>query len=114
MKKLILEPNFSDEINTLCKKCKEFKSKCICNNKEIKIIPKDKHKIKSKLTKYNNKIISSFYPFYINNEKEILKILKKKLGCGGSIEVIEDYIQINLQGDLINKANGLLKDIGFN
>lgn len=49
--KFILERDFSDGIDTLCKKCGELKSKCICNNTNKKILPKDLHKIKSKLKK---------------------------------------------------------------
>lgn len=111
--KFILERDFSDGIDTLCKKCGELKSKCICNNTNKKILPKDLHKIKSKLKKVQNNLISSFYPFYIENEKEVLSYLKKKLACGGNIESIDDYIIINLQGDVLDRAKIELQKLGF-
>lgn len=111
--KFILEQDFSDGIDTLCKKCGERRNKCICNNATKKILPRDSHKIKSKLKKVQNKLVSSFYPFYIENEKEILSILKKKLACGGNIESIDDYVIINLQGDVTDKAKIELQKLGF-
>lgn len=114
MKRFILEPNFTDNIDSICKKCGELSSECVCSKAKITIMPKDAYKIHSKLGKIKNKLISSFYPLYIDNEKEILQILKKKLGCGGNAEVIEDFIQINLQGDLIKQASLELKKLGFN
>lgn len=112
--KFILDRDFKDSIDTLCKKCGELQSKCICNNTAKTILPNNKYKIKSNLKKVKNKYISSFYPFYIDNEKEILNILKKKLGCGGNIESIDDYIVINLQGNIIEKAKTELIKLGFN
>ncbi len=112
--KVILEPKFSDGIDTLCKKCGELQSKCICNKKNKKILPNNEYKVKSSLKKVKNKLVSSFYPFYIDSEKEILSTLKKKLGCGGSIEYIDDYIIINLQGDVLEKAKIEIKKLGFN
>ncbi|RAX54841.1 hypothetical protein CCY99_01410 [Helicobacter sp. 16-1353] len=113
MKKFILEPTFDDSIDRICKKCGELGSECICNEAVIKIMPKDTYKIHSKLSKVKNKLISSFYPLYIDNQKEILQILKKKLGCGGNAEIVEDFIQINLQGDVRKQANLELKKLGF-
>lgn len=111
-KRFLLEPDFSDSIDRICKTC--GKMDCICTKTTIKLIPKDKYRIKTRLKRIQNKLISSFYPLYIDNEKEILKILKKKLGCGGNAEIIEDFIQINLQGDVIKQASLELRKLGFN
>ena len=112
--KFILDRKFNDSIDILCKKCGELQSKCICNNVNRKILSSNQYTIKSSLKKVKNKIISSFYPFYIDNEKDILSTLKKRLGCGGSIEIIDDYVVINLQGDIIEKAKIELQKLGFN
>lgn len=111
--KFKLESSFNDGIDVVCKKCKELSSECKCKAIKIKILPKNKHKIKYKLNKINNKPVSSFYPFYIDNEKELLKTLKKKFGCGGNVEIIDDYIQINLQGNIIELATLELQKLGF-
>ena len=106
MKKIILDRNFKDGIQTLCKKCGEWE--CECNN--LDSIESNKNpKIKIEIKKVNNKTLSIIYPLYRKDIKEILKELKKSLGCGGKIVVMDNYYQINLQGDVREKARGILK-----
>ena len=66
-------------------------------------------KIKIEIKKVNNKTLSIIYPLYRKDIKEILKELKKSLGCGGKIIIMDNYYQINLQGDVREKARGILK-----
>lgn len=111
MKKFILDRNFEDSIDLICKKCNKYENECICKNnngfKKSKYITNDnikENKINYELKKVNGKIISIFYPFNVNQVKPILKYLKKKLACGGSIRDTGDYCQIILQGDVIDQA----------
>lgn len=114
MKKFILDRNFEDSIDTLCKKCNELKSKCICIDKsgikKSKFITKQltSNKIHYEVRKINGNIISIFYPFYKDNAEHTLKELKKKLACGGSIRDTNNYFQIILQGDVVDKVLKLL------
>ncbi len=109
-----LESNFSDSIDVICKKCNELQSECICAKKQISILPKTAYKVKSTIAICNGKKVSSFYPLYIDNANNLLKDIKKKLGCGGNIEQIDDYQKLNLQGDKISQASRFLSQLGFN
>lgn len=107
MKKIILDRNFKDEIQTLCKKCGEWE--CECKKLDSIQLNLENPKIKMELKKVNNKTISIIYPLYRNDVKEILKEIKKSLGCGGKIVVNDDFYEINLQGDVREKAKKILK-----
>lgn len=90
----------------ICPKCGLPKNICICSeisreNQEIKVIT-EKRKFGKIIT-----VVSGFDKSV--NIKEILKELKKKLACGGTIKnnIIE------LQGDHSKKIKEILINLGF-
>lgn len=107
-----LECDFSDNIDRICPKCENLQSECICN-KPPKILDNATHKLKMRLEVRNGRKISIIYPFYLANPKEILQTLKKNLACGGTLEHIEDYSEIHLQGELRDRAKQELQNLGF-
>ncbi len=75
------------------------------------ILPKNQHQLVFSLEKRNGKPVTIIGKFQIADEKrkEILKLLKTKLACGGSIK--DEYIEI--QGDLKDKIRIILVDNGW-
>ncbi len=84
---------------------------------------KDKKKSFTKISKKEHNLVFTFEKrrgkpvtlvgrFYLsdNEKKEILKLLKKKLACGGSIK--EEWLE--LQGDVKDKVKTILIDNGWN
>ena len=68
-------------------------------------------KAKVKVEKRNGKPVTIIGKFQIEDEKikDILRLLKTKLACGGSIK--DEYIEI--QGDLKDKIRVILVDNGW-
>ena len=83
---------------------KEDKKK---KNSSNEIVPKNQHQLVFTFEKRKGKPVTLVGKFYIDEEekKEILKLLKKKLACGGSIK--EEWIE--LQGDVKNKVKSVLE-----
>lgn len=79
--------------------------------KEMKIIPKNQHQLVFSLEKRNGKPVTIIGKFYVeeNLKKEVLKCLKSKLACGGSIK--DENIEI--QGDLKDKIRIIMVDNGW-
>jgi translation initiation factor 1 len=79
--------------------------------KNIEILPRDKHKLYFKKEKRRGKIITIVKPFYLNKKElqEILKSIKKSIGTGGSIK----GNTIELQGDIKDKLKEPLIEFGF-
>ena len=75
------------------------------------IIPKKQHQLVFALEKRNGKPVTIIGKFQIeeNLKKDILKLLKSKLACGGSIK--DEFIEI--QGDLKDKIRVILVDNGW-
>lgn len=83
---------------------KEDKKKKTATNK---IVPKNQHQLVFTYEKRKGKPVTLVGRFYINIEdkKELLKLLKKKLSCGGTIK--DEWIE--LQGDLKAKIKEILQ-----
>lgn len=91
---------------------KEDKGKIKVQKEEAKVIlAKNQHQLVFSLEKRNGKPVTIVGRFQIEDEKrkEILKLLKTKLACGGSIK--DEYIEI--QGDLKDKIRIILVDNGW-
>ncbi len=97
-------------VDELCPKCGENKSECRCNQPKELIEP-SKHSLVFRLEKRNGKPVTVIYPFCTEEAllKETLSKLKKSLGVGGAIKANE----IELQGDLRDKAKVALEKLGF-
>ena len=70
------------------------------------IIPKNQHQLVFTFEKRNGKPVTLVGRFYIeeNEKKEVLKLLKKKLACGGAIN--NEWLEI--QGDFKDKIKEIL------
>lgn len=75
------------------------------------IIPKNQHQLVFTYEKRKGKPVTLVGRFYISEDekKEVLKLLKKKLACGGSIK--EEWIEI--QGDVKDKIKTILSAEGW-
>ena len=75
------------------------------------VLPKNQHQLVFSLEKRNGKPVTIIGKFQIEDEKikDILRLLKTKLACGGSIK--DEYIEI--QGDLKDKVRVILVDNGW-
>lgn len=75
------------------------------------IIPKNQHQLVFTYEKRKGKPVTLVGRFNIheNEKKEVLKLLKKKLACGGSIK--EEWIEI--QGDVKEKIKTVLEAEGW-
>lgn len=70
-----------------------------------------KHLLTLAKEKRRGKIVTIVKPFFLSNKdlKELLKSLKKTLGCGGTIK----ESQLELQGDIQLQVQNLLIKKGF-
>ncbi len=77
------------------------------NKSSLEILPKNQHQLVFTFEKRKGKPVTLVGRFYIseNEKKEILKLLKKKLACGGSIN--GEWIE--LQGNLKEKIKLVLE-----
>ena len=75
------------------------------------ILPKNQHQLVFTYEKRKGKPVTLVGRFSLNDadKKEILKLLKKKLACGGAIK--EEWIE--LQGDVKEKIITILKADGW-
>ena len=80
-------------------------------NSSNEIIPKNQHQLVFTYEKRKGKPVTLVGRFNIKEDekKEILKLLKKKLACGGAIK--EEWIE--LQGDLKEKIKTILGNEGW-
>ncbi|MFA9374927.1 MAG: translation initiation factor SUI1 [Poseidonibacter sp.] len=76
-----------------------------------KIEPKNQHQLVFTYEKRKGKPVTLVGRFNISNEdkKNVLKLLKKKLACGGAIK--EEWIEI--QGDVKDKIITILESDGW-
>jgi len=86
---------------------KDDKKKKITN----KIEPKESHHLVFTYEKRRGKPVTLVGRFNLNDndKKEVLKLLKKKLACGGAIK--EEWIE--LQGDVKEKIKDILTKDGW-
>ncbi len=75
------------------------------------IIPKNQHQLVFTYEKRNGKPVTLVGRFNISldDKKEVLKLLKKKLACGGSIN--KEWLE--LQGDVKDKIKTVLEADGW-
>ena len=75
------------------------------------IIPKNQHQLVFTFEKRNGKPVTNVGRFNISldEKKEVLKLLKKKLACGGTIN--EEWLE--LQGDVKDKIKTILESDGW-
>lgn len=75
------------------------------------IIPKNQHQLVFTFEKRKGKPVTLVGRFNINEDdkKEVLKLLKKKLACGGAIN--EEWLE--LQGDVKDKIKTILESDGW-
>lgn len=80
-------------------------------NSSNEIIPKNQHQLVFTYEKRKGKPVTLVGRFNIKEDekKEVLKLLKKKLACGGAIK--EEWIE--LQGDLKEKIKTVLESDGW-
>ncbi len=90
---------------------KEDKKKNQNKNASNKIESKNKHQLVFTYEKRKGKPVTLVGRFYLleKEKKEVLKLLKKKLACGGSIK--EEWIE--LQGDVKDKVKVILLKEGW-
>lgn len=71
------------------------------------ILPKNQHQLVFTFEKRKGKPVTLVGRFYLEEKekKEVLKLLKKKLACGGSIK--DEWIE--LQGDVKQKVKDVLE-----
>lgn len=102
--------NNGDAIDTVCKKCGELQSECVCNAKaEIK--PKNEYEIALFLEKRNGKPVTLAGKFYLSEDdaKTLLTKLKKSLAVGGTFK----DGKLEFQGEHRERLRELLKKEGF-
>jgi len=87
---------------------KEDKKKKSTNNQ---LTPKNQHQLVFTFEKRKGKPVTLVGRFYLEEKekKEVLKLLKKKLACGGSIK--DEWIE--LQGDVKEKVKLTLENEGW-
>jgi len=87
---------------------KEKKSK----KDNLEIIPKNQHQLVFRFEKRRGKPVTLVGCFFIDekSKKNLLKLLKSKLGCGGTIK---DEWWIEIQGDKKDKIKDILTDDGW-
>lgn len=75
------------------------------------ILPKNEHQLVFTFEKRKGKPVTLLGRFYLEDKKikEVLKLLKKKLACGGSIK--DEWIE--LQGDVKQKVIDILSKEGW-
>ena len=75
------------------------------------VLPKNQHQLVFTFEKRNGKPVTNVGRFNISldEKKEVLKLLKKKLACGGAIN--EEWLE--LQGDVKDKIKTILESDGW-
>jgi translation initiation factor 1 len=89
------------------KKESKIKAKSISNQ----ILPENQHQLVFRFEKRKGKPVTIIGEFYLSNDdkKSILKLLKKKLSCGGTIK--DQWLEF--QGDFKDKIKTILQHDGW-
>jgi translation initiation factor 1 len=100
-----------DDIFDTSKNDKKTQQKNKNNNSNSQQIPKNQHQLVFTYEKRNGKPVTLIGRFYIETKekKGVLKLLKTKLGCGGTIK--DEWIEI--QGDKKAKIIEVLSKDGW-
>ena len=102
--------NASSSIDTVCKKCGELTSECVCDKKrETK--PKNEYQIVLSMEKRNGKPVTLAGVFFLSEEEEktLLTKLKKSLAVGGAAK----SGKLEFQGEHRERLREALKKEGF-
>mgnify|MGYP000308838362 CR=1 FL=1 len=101
--------NLDDGIFDTSKEDKKQKQKQNSSNNEV--ITKEQHQLVFTYEKRKGKPVTLVGRFYLEekDKKDVLKLLKKKLACGGAIK--EEWIE--LQGDVKDKIKDILSQNGW-
>lgn len=105
---------FEDALDTLCKKCGELKSACICKT-AITLKERDSYFLGINEEKAGGKDITRCGIFYQSKEEmqEILKQAKKHFASGGKLEEKDNGISLVLQGKHKENLKNFLKERKF-
>ncbi len=106
---------FEDTLETLCKKCGEFKSACICKKSNPTLKERDSYFLGINEEKAGGKDITRCGIFYQSKEEmqEILKQTKKYFASGGKLEEKDNGISLVLQGKHKENLKNFLKERKF-
>lgn len=109
-----LEAKFQDTLDTLCKKCGELKSACVCKS-NLTLKEKDSYLLGINEEKASGKDITRCGIFYESKEEmqKILKEVKKHFAGGGKLEEKESGISLILQGKHKENLKSFLKEKNF-
>ena len=102
--------NTQNTIDTVCKKCGELMSECICGKKpEVKA--KNEYKVSLSMEKRNGKPVTVAGVFYLSeeDEKALLTKIKKSLAVGGAAK----DGKLEFQGEHRGRLREILKKEGF-
>lgn len=106
----LMEAKFTDNVDTICKKCGELQSACVCATLHT-IKERDSYFLGINEEKASGKDITKCGIFFESKTamQEILKEAKKKLSCGGSLEQSAEGFWLILQGRHKEALKTLLK-----
>ncbi len=110
----IIGAKFEDSLDTLCRKCGELKSACICRALPI-IKEKDSYFLGINEEKSGGKDITSCGIFYASKEEmqALLKLAKKHFASGGNLEEKRGGFLLILQGKHKEPLRAFLKEQKF-
>jgi len=99
------------DVDRLCDECGENMSACTCRSKKRKILSPKDHRLLLKRERRRGKIVTLAGEFHIDKseERELLKRIKRSLGCGGTFK--DGWLE--LQGEKSEEAMEFLKKEGF-
>jgi translation initiation factor 1 len=89
------------------------KNKPTTNTK--KILPPAKHQLHFAKEKRRGKVVTIVKPFYVEHTtlKTLLKLLKKKLGIGGTLKEEQDILHLEFQGEVAEPLHTHLTQEGY-
>lgn len=114
LKRLVIGAKFEDSLDTLCKKCGELKSACLCKKNPI-CKEKDSYFLGINEEKSGGKDITRCGIFYADKEvmQTLLKAVKKHFASGGKLEEKEGGFSLILQGKHKERLKIFLKEQNF-
>ncbi len=97
-------------IDTVCKKCGELQSECVCDKKR-ETRAKNEYAVALSMEKRSGKPVTVAGVFYMSedDEKALLTKLKKSLAVGGAVK----DGKLEFQGEHRDRLRELLKKEGF-
>ena len=112
--KLEIGAKFSDGIESLCKKCGNLESECVCK-KQKEIRERTDFTLWVNKEKRKGKDVTLCGEFLLekNELMNLFKKIKKILACGGTLKDGEHGILMEFQGDFVEKTKEILKKENF-